>query len=96
MCHSYCRDLVHLDGPQHGKSPRRMCTGEANRPRGQHPQVGTVGVPGSEGRRVTHLRESLPLPRVSAPSPSSLCEAWKLSSAAGCGFGKNVMARVSS
>nr|KAF6370312.1 hypothetical protein mMyoMyo1_016324 [Myotis myotis] len=39
MCLSYCRDLVHLDCPQHGKSLSCVRTGETSRPRGQHPQV---------------------------------------------------------
>lgn len=43
ICHSYCRDLVHLDYPPNGKLPSRVSACEVRRSSEKHTQVGAVG-----------------------------------------------------
>ena len=42
ICHSYCRDLVHLDYPQNGKLPSCMPTCEVRHSSQKNPQVGAT------------------------------------------------------
>lgn len=42
ICHSYCRDLVHLDYPQNGKLPNCVPTCEVRHSSKKNAQVGTV------------------------------------------------------
>ena len=52
ICHSYCRDLVHLDYPQNGKLPTCLPTREVRLSSQKYTQVGTTGRLQSSGFQV--------------------------------------------
>lgn len=55
ICHSYCRDLVHLDYPQNGKLPSCMPARQIRHSSKKNTQVGTVGWHSGFGSTVSHV-----------------------------------------